>query len=194
MATPPTPAAAPAAAQTPDQLAGRTIVLPPDLGAREGFTQKLRTPMIMVGVVAVLVLGAFVGHRFAAIMPELVAQDSAEPPPLIERVDGGLYTLELAMPQGQARWMLEFDADIVTQQGPTNPQELRDALEKLVIQASSLPLVQTAPEPNVEMRKAILTIAKHYYPWLVDIHMRRSDIRAPSNKLKAIGEAMRGEH
>lgn len=188
MATPPTPA------QTPDQVAGRTIVLPPGLGAKDGFSQKFRTPMIMIGVVAVLVLGAFVGHRFAANMPGLVAQDSGEPPPLIERIDGGLYTLELAMPQGQARWMLEFDADIVTQQGPSNPQELRDALEKLVIQASSLPLVQTSPEPNVEMRKAILTIAKHYYPWLVDIHMRRSDIRAPSNKLKAVGQAMRGEN
>lgn len=188
MATPPTPA------QTPDQVAGRTIVLPPGLGAKEGFSQKFRTPFIMIGIVAVLVLGAFVGHRLAPNIPSMVAQESGEPPPLIERIDGGLYTLELAMPQGQARWMLEFDADIVTKEGPANRQELRDALEKLVIQASSLPLVQTAPEPNVEMRKAILTIAKHYYPWLVDIHMRRSDIRAPGNKLKAMGEALRGEH
>lgn len=190
MATPPTPAAAP----TPDQLAGRTIVLPPELEAKEGLGKKLRTPLIMVGIVAVLVLGAFVGHRFAGSLSGLVIPESSEPAPQIERVDGGLYTLELAMPQGQARWMLEFDADIVTKEGPTNRQELRDALEKLVIQASSLPLVQTAREPNVEMRKAILTIAKHYYPWLVDIHMRRSDIRAPENKLKAVGEAMRGSN
>lgn len=151
----------------------------------------LRKALIGAGVLALLAVGSQAGYRIAAVFtPEPVAL--SEEGTLVERVNGGLYTLELARPQGQARWMLEFDADIVTREGPDNPLELRDALERLVIAASSMPLVQTAPDPDEAMRAAILAVAASHYPWLVDIHMRRSDIRAPANKLEEMGAALRG--
>lgn len=151
----------------------------------------LRTALIGAGVLALLLVGSQAGYRGAALFaPEPVAV--SESGTLIERVNGGLYTLELARPQGQARWMLEFDADIVTREGPGNPLEIRDALERLVIAASSMPLVQSAPDPDVAMRAAILAVAASHYPWLVDIHMRRSDFRPTGNKLREMGAAMRG--
>jgi len=152
----------------------------------------LRNALIATGMLALLAVGIQAGYRIAGLFtpaPKVPVEEGTQ----VERVNGGLYTLELARPQGQARWMLEFDADIVTREGPDNPLELRDALERLVITASSMPLVQTAPDPDEAMRAAILAVAASQYPWLVDIHMRRSDIRAGSDKLKAMGAAIRGD-
>lgn len=163
------------------------IVLRPQ-GA--GSARNLRPLLIGGAAVFALLVGSAIGYRLAESFVQ-TAGPVTENVDLVERVNGGLYALELATPKGQARWMLEFDADIITREGPSNPLELRDALEKLVIGATSLPLVQTASNPDVAMRKAILAMAKQDYPWLVDVHMRRSDIRATQNKLQSMGEAMR---
>lgn len=166
----------------------RVIVLLRPKEANAG--RKLRPLLIGGAAVLALLIGSAMGYRLA----ESFAPSSgmtAENANLVERVNGGLYALELSTPKGQSRWMLEFDADIVTREGPSNPLELRDALEKLVIAATSLPLVQTASNPDMAMRSAILAMAAQDYPWLVDVHMRRSDIRAAQNKLQSMGEAMR---
>ncbi|RRH75787.1 hypothetical protein [Falsigemmobacter faecalis] len=158
----------------------------------EAGRSNLRNALIGAGMLALLAVGIQAGYRIAGLFsPEPVAV--VEAGTLVERVNGGLYTLELARPAGQARWMLEFDADIVTREGPDNPLELRDALERLVITASSMPLVQTSSSPDEAMRTTILAVAASHYPWLVDIHMRRSDIRAPGDKLKEIGASIRGD-
>lgn len=166
------------------------LVRRPNAAVSRGSKLAKRLPLIGVGVIVALLLGLALGYRAAEALLVLPAPELPDGK-LTERVNGGIYALELAMPQGQARWMLEFDAEIVTHDGPKNPLELRDALEKLVIAASSLPMVQTSTDPDVAMRKAILAMAAQSYPWLVDIFMRRSDIRAPENKLKAMGDAMR---
>lgn len=154
----------------------------------------LRGWLIAAGAVGLLLVGTSAGHRLATLLAPEPAPLSETSGTLTERVRGGLYTLELAMPAGQARWMLEFDAEIVTREGPDNPLALRDALEKLVIAASSMPIVQMSEVPDEMMRATILAIAAQDYPWLVDIHMTRSDIRATSgSKLQAMGEALRAE-
>lgn len=153
-----------------------------------------RAKLVAAAAISALAIGLAFGYRAAEMAggssaPELI--DGR--PVLTERVHGGIYALELALPHGKARWMLEFDAEIVTHDGPTNPLELRNALEKLVVDATSTPLVQTATEPDIEMRRAMLAMAKQDFPWLVDIYMTRSDMRAEINRLSGIGEAMRSE-
>lgn len=171
-------------------------------GARKVIVVVRRRPplatrgtMVAAAAVAALTLGLAFGYRGAELVgsteePALVAGRSG----LTERVNGGLYALELAMPHGKARWMLEFDAEIVTRDGPTNPLELRNALEKLVIDATSTPLVQTAQRPDLAMREAMLAMAAQDFPWLVDIYMTRSDMRAEVDRLGGIGAVIRGEN
>lgn len=149
-----------------------------------------RTLLVSAAALFVLVLGIGLGHRTAGLFaPAPPAAEVAGQ--LSERVSGGLYALELATPTGQSRWMLEFDAEVVTRDGPKNPLELRSALEDLVITATSLPLVQASEAPEEDMRKAMLAIAAQNYPWLLDVYMTRSDIRVSTDKLGGIGRALR---
>jgi hypothetical protein len=150
-----------------------------------------RTKLVAAAAIAALAVGLSFGYRAAEMVGGTPSELVDGRPVLTERVNGGIYALELALPHGKARWMLEFDAEIVTHDGPSNPLELRNALEKLVIDATSTPLVQTATEPDIEMRRAMLAMAKQDFPWLVDIYMTRSDLRAEVNRLSGIGEAMR---
>ena len=167
------------------------IVVLPAKGQSRGLARSFKATCIVIGSMAVVGLGLGMGYRAASLIsPSTQVVDTSDPM-LTERVNGGIYALELATPAGQSRWMLEFDADIITRQGPSNPLELRDALEKLVIMATSLPLVQTASNPDIAMRKAMLAMAAQDYPWLVDLHMRRSDIRTTDNRLQEMGAAIR---
>jgi len=159
-------------------------------GKTKGSSGLRRIGFAALAVLGLLAVGTAIGFR--------VSNAFFEPPPLearegimSERVNGGLYALEVATPRGQARWMLEFDAEIVTKDGPSNPLQLRDALEKLVIAATSLPVVNMDPDPGNAMRAAMLSIAAEHYPWLIDIYMRRSDLRAKTASLSDFGEAMR---
>lgn len=147
----------------------------------------------MGAAVIALILGAGLGFQGATLLGPRFTPAPAQsgPATLTKRVHGGIYALELAKPLGQSRWMLEFDAEITTRDGPNNAAELRNALERLVIEATSLPLVQTAPEPAEAARLAILAMATQDYPWLVDIYMTRSDVRAPNRRLEGMGDAMR---
>lgn len=144
-----------------------------------------------LAIMGTLVVGLVLGYRAAEILlPEPLGSETKMA--LSERVRGGLYALELAQPAGKARWMLEFDAEIKTLGGPKDPLHLRNALEKLVIDATSLPIVQTAERPEELTRWAMLEMAKQDFPWLLDIYLTRSDIRAPkTNRLEGLGEAMR---
>ena len=177
-----------AAADEPGKVKRVVVVLrPEDLPKSR---RARRQNLLRIGAALILLAGLALGYRGAAIFtPETVI--SAESGKLTERVRGGLYALELATPRGQARWMLEFDAEIVTNDGPGNPAELRNALEDLVITATSLPLVQTSEAPEVSMREAMLAIAAQSYPWLVDIYLTRSDLRKDTDRLGGIGRAMR---
>ncbi|MCB5410865.1 hypothetical protein [Pseudogemmobacter faecipullorum] len=177
-----------AGAEEPGKVKRVVVVLrPQDLPKSRRFR---RQQLLRLGAALILLAGLVLGYRAAAVFspPEGIRAESGK---LTERVRGGLYALELATPRGQARWMLEFDAEIVTSDGPDNPAELRNALEDLVITASSLPLVQASDTPEVSMREAMLAIAAQAYPWLVDIYLTRSDIRKDTDRLGGIGRAMR---
>lgn len=151
---------------------------------------KLRERLVWVAAAAVLLIGVAIGNRFASVIaPDTAATGVSAP--VTSRVKGGLYALELATPHGQSRWILEFDAEVVTKDGPQNPQEMRNALEDLVITATSLPLVQGSSEPDIQMRKSMLAIAQQNYPWLVDLYLKRSELQNSSNRLGDIGRAMR---
>ena len=147
----------------------------------------------MAALTLALTLGAGLGFQGASVLGPYLGPAKTEQAPqqLTKRVAGGVYALELAKPQGQARWMLEFDAEIKTKDGPKNPAELRNALERLVIEATTMPVVQVAKDPSMAMRTAILAIAAQDYPWLVDIYMTRSDLRAPNRKLEGLGASIR---
>ena len=159
----------------------------------EDGPKRNRLFLSMGAALVVLILGLGLGFQAATLIgPKLKPEAVATTPKLLtERVHGGIYALELAKPLGQARWILEFDAEVKTRQGPTNPAELRNALERLVIEATSLPLVQTAPDPTEAARTAILAMATQDYPWLVDIYMTRSDLRSPKKRLEGFGNAIR---
>lgn len=152
----------------------------------------VRGPLVAAAAITALTVGLAFGYRGAGFLGEDPPALIDGRPVLTERVHGGIYALELALPTGKARWMLEFDAEIVTHNGPSNPLELRSALERLVIEATSTPIVQTAPQPELAMRQAMLAMAKQDFPWLLDIYMTRSDLRAAVDRLGGIGEAIRG--
>ena len=156
-----------------------------------GGLRGLFLPMAAASVA--LALGAGLGFQGAAVIGPYLGPSPSEQetPQLTKRVSGGVYALELAKPLGQARWMLEFDAEIQTKDGPDNPAELRNALERLVIEATAMPIVQVSQDPSMAMRSAMLAVAAQDYPWLVDVYMTRSDMRAPNRKLEGIGAAMR---